>query len=101
MKDIKRGGCPHGQGGIFGGVAMSSLKKYALIAACTTAVAAFAQTSQAATWSIVGGGGPFVFTGYGTAPSNNNVVNNPPSFVVDVLGGATWVQNAQLNATFA
>src|SRR5262245_32244540 len=102
MKDFKRGEGPHGQGdGIIGGVAMSSLKKYALIAACTTAVAAFAQTFQAATWSIVGGGGPFVFAGYGTAPAQNNVVNNPPSMVTDATGGATWVQNAQLNALFS
>ena len=80
---------------------MSLLKKYALIAACTTAVAAFAQPSQAATWSIVGGGGAFVFAGYGTTPNENNVVNNPPSATVDGTNGAFWVQNAQLNAVFS
>src|SRR5262245_23328366 len=101
MKDFKCGEGPHGQGDvIFGGVAMSVLKKYALIAACTTAVAAFAQTAQAATWTIVGGV-PFAFAGYGTAPANNNVVNNPPSMVVDASGGANFLAQGRLDATFA
>lgn len=78
---------------------MSLLKKYALIAACTTAVAAFALPAQAATWTITGGsplGG--AFTGYGTAPANDNVINNPPSFTVDATNGATLIQGATLQA---
>jgi hypothetical protein len=83
---------------------MSLLKKYALIAACTTAVAAFALPSQAATWSITGGsplGG--AFTGYGTAPSNDNVITvggTPPSLTIDPTNGAALIQGAQLQASF-
>src|SRR5262245_43375713 len=67
-------------------------------AAFAAGLFAFAQTSQAATWQIVGGA-PLgaAFAGYGTAPNNNNVINNPPSLVVDNTGGATWIANAQLN----
>src|SRR5690348_15671296 len=74
----------------------SVAKRFALAAVCGAAIFAFSQSSQAATWSISGGGALTDFPGYGTLPGQDNVINFAPSHVVDSSNGANFVQGGNL-----
>ena len=77
----------------------SVIKKYALAALCGAAIIGVGQSAQAATWSIVLGvpSAPSSAANYGTAPNQNNVINNPASATHDLINvpintSAGWPQ---------
>ena len=75
----------------------SVAKRFALAAVCGAAIFAFSQSSQAATWSISGGGALTDFPGYGTLPGQDNVINFAPSHIVDPSPtAANTIQGANL-----
>jgi len=65
--------------------------KIALMALFATSIGLATQSAHAATFTISGGGALADFTGYGTAISNNNVVNNPASDVTDTTNGGALI----------
>src|SRR6187455_2363372 len=80
----------------------SVIRKYALAALCGAAIVGVGQSAQAATWDINGGVAPVSTATYGTAPGDNNVINNPSGAagVYDTLGGTSVIAAANLLATF-
>jgi len=81
----------------------SVIKKYALAALCGAAIIGVGQSAQAATWSIVLGvpSAPSSAANYGTAPNQNNVINNPASATHDLINvpiNTSIFQNSNLNA---
>jgi len=80
----------------------SVIRKYALAALCGAAIVGVGQSAQAATWDINGGVAPASTATYGTAPADNNVINNPSGAagVYDTLAGASVIAGANLLATF-
>ena len=80
----------------------SVFRKYVLAALCGAAIVGVGQSAHAATWDINGGvaaGAP----NYGTAPNQNNVLNQGPAglaLVFDDLNGASIIAGAQLQTTF-
>jgi hypothetical protein len=82
---------------------VSVIRKYALAALCGAAIVGVGQSAQAATWDINGGVAPVSTASYGTAPNDNNVINNPAATggrVFDTLAGASVIAAANLQATF-
>src|SRR5690242_11311946 len=84
---------------------LSIVRKHALLALCGTAALVIGSAANAATWSIVGGNAlqPANFPGYGTAVSQDNVINYAPSLVTDPTPAdpAPWNTGGNLNAVFS